>query len=433
MFWNPLEDTDITIRFKMLDCDSLAPYGAFEVGFGGLRHWRIGIHPHGIVYSPFLAPILFPFPPEIGANGYITDGNSYTLQIGIRGDDDTMATVRILDSDGDAADFTVTSSLGADPRIWWGDGGPEAQGHVQIEDVSWTTTDQNTLVTDVLYSTTPSDVVSGNQVNDFSGDQIGASYNPTWWKPWTYFWKESDLDSVIARLTNRVIIDMRNSGWKPRSNDPGSFGKEVHARVAARMTGEKGRWMSNVWVRESDNLIVYIGNRPPGALNGLVQIDEIALLNRYQPRVGEILDPTRIKLYDIKSSIDGKMKAAQRARLSAVMHGGEFSLVHGEYYCDTSGAWQRVLRADRVMLILELAGLAASAYNLVHSDAYEDEWDRIVITMDEAKRQTDPALRSLALADAGSQIADYLEHFAPDNVSVRIPAAAKIEDILSCW
>jgi len=149
---------------------------------------------------------------------------------------------------------------------------------------------------------------------------IGA-YNPSW--PFKSNPKSIPVPEgfpVINDLIKESVSEMEAAGWT--GTHDGSFGIEVHERVGNKLKNKAG-WMVDVYIENDTNRILSIGHSP-GSTLATTQVDLLHLEAGYKPKVGQVLDRTKIKnLFDIKTSLSGAMDADQKFRLKKIT-GGDF-------------------------------------------------------------------------------------------------------------
>ena len=277
--------------------------------------------------------------------------------------------------------------------------------------------------------------------------EITWEYNPSWELPATSdFERQPAYMRQLLREIDRAVADLETSNWNGLTsidgttyahNDAGAFGKEVHKRAALRLTGS--RWMTDVWILESENRVVAIGGAQPSgyASTQLTQVDIMRLNRGYTPQVGDILDPSRIDdIIDIKTSLNAEMTAGQRNRLRAVVGGREIRVAVPVRRWTRGLSWHEHIRGRNLRLGLALAGGAAvsglsSAYAIIQ---YADHQDQFVADIepliDDFIDEHDPVHKNAIAIQLVSRIGDYLSLFMPENTVVDAVTVLTIYRIL---
>jgi hypothetical protein len=166
-----------------------------------------------------------------------------------------------------------------------------------------------------------SDVPSGLVPLSIIGTDVSWQFNPGGNRRIVHPIQLNDWDTDLAAEIVKVIDEMKAANWpsEPVSDD-GAFGRHVHALVAQRFGNEAG-WKTDLWIEPQTNKILHIGptfNAPAGT----IQVDIVKLVDSYDPVAGEILDHTKLKdVYDVKTSLTGRIPAAQKTNLTNVLNG----------------------------------------------------------------------------------------------------------------
>jgi hypothetical protein len=258
--------------------------------------------------------------------------------------------------------------------------------------------------------------------------------------------KPSSADTEIAKAIDEVVQEMQQQKWVPANpRDAGAFGKEVHARVAQKLSGKKGWLPKDVFVRNGTNEILSIGGPPPGGTKGTTQIDVMQLEKGYDPKVGEILDHTKIKeLYDIKGTLAGGLTKDQLRRLRQVRNGwpkilpntaGSVKTVITSQRYTPSIGWHadpNFVTAIRVFSAgTGLLAVAQTANAMIHVGDYDDELDEIFQEAEKLRGYSDPLERKTwANLWLGGPVRRYLAHFIPDETYLNVAIAGVI---LKMW
>lgn len=220
-------------------------------------------------------------------------------------------------------------------------------------------------------------------------------------------------------------------------DDAGAFGKEVHRRVALHLANQP-QWMTDVYVRASDNTVLSIGQPPPGGVAGTTQVDVLRLKPNYQPQVGQVLDPSQIDdLFEIKTSVGGKISSIQKTALRDVMNGGRIQVVSSPRRWTHGGGWHATPRITKVIKIFSMVGMAASTgmavKAIVNRDDYDDELDLVIAAFDRAAQATNEADRVLAKMEVVELLHNYLAHFMPAADAAKIVQWKQMEAALLNW
>ncbi len=271
-------------------------------------------------------------------------------------------------------------------------------------------------------------------------DSVTNEYNPIW-----PFSSNPDFSTPIARdkfvadTIREAVVDMEvNPSWIDNydPNDDGKFGKEVHRRVRSRLLDIGDiQWKTTVYVASDSHptepfrKILSIGDTPSGGVAGTTEIDVLRLKGDYNPQVGEILDPNKIDdIYEIKTSAGGKIDVNQKFRLRAVRN-DKIKIAMSERRFTSTLGWHNTPRVVKVIKMLGIVGLATSAYAIINSDTYDDEVDQIILKLDAAKAEQDPAERKVEILLVIDDIRRYLDKFDPGTM-VNLVTTAEIYRIL---
>lgn len=115
-------------------------------------------------------------------------------------------------------------------------------------------------------------------------------------------------DKTVAKFVTEVVEDLFNSGWTASNpTDSGSWGKAVHDAVAAKINGQwwgrSERWLTKVLVKNDGSFVQanFTGIVP----QGYTEIDVLYLADGYKPTKNQVLDQSKIAIYEIKTSANG--------------------------------------------------------------------------------------------------------------------------------
>lgn len=417
LYWHAGALSAVSLRFQLQSHNQSSQDGAFALRVGDdANHWFIGVRPDRLVHYANGARAEIILPPQIGQEGSLLDGGSHTLRI-VRAAGGTTAEVSIDYGDTGIA-FEVEGVGTPANGILWGDPGEAISGRVLYDYVHWG------IITpgDILYETSPSQMVAGREVVHFGQGELPLSYNPEALpRPSARPFSPTDLDEQMARVADSVVEDMEATGWSPvNPADDGEFGSSVHARVSDRLR-DKSRWLADVYVDAETKEIVSIGSGH--STETVVQVDAIGLERGYRPKKGNLLDVSRAHPYELKASLTGDISAQQKLRLKAVFGDRQIAQVRAKRVWRTTG-WLPAKRYQRTVSIIQLVGLAATAWRVIHYDAYDEEYDEMAAAWLEFKRykyeEPDPAQAMEAGARALGKTRQYLSNFLPDDTALNI-------------
>ncbi|MCX7806413.1 MAG: hypothetical protein N3A38_14695 [Planctomycetota bacterium] len=411
--WQWTSTSVLEVRFRILGWDEQGKDGAFKVVFGdSVNEWEIGIKPKAVVSYDRRIRSEVALPGEIGAKGDILDGFFHVLRIENSGGGNIRLTI---DPDRNDWSLTVGGRNAVGPaRICWGDTGSDTRGHVQYDYIKWWYSSPGPVV----FRTSPAEMVGDGMVAELAYGSANVTYNPNGHRPATDPSKPSATEQTMAAAIDDVVNAMEKEGWAPDNpRDPGAFGKEVHRRVAARLRDKK-EWMTNVYIDRETKKILSIGSPPEDAsAKTYTQVDAIALRDKYRPKVGDVLHPDKIEIYEIKTSIEGRVDRRQLDRLREISGENPVRLARSKKVYRPTGYVPSV-RYKRAVQALSLIGLAASAWAVIHHDEYEDEWHELEEAMDRIKAEKDRLQRMHAVQEASYLMINYLRNFVPHGVEL---------------
>ncbi|HVT87422.1 MAG TPA: hypothetical protein VHD56_01105 [Tepidisphaeraceae bacterium] len=276
---------------------------------------------------------------------------------------------------------------------------------------------------------------------NLSNETTQLSYNPMW--PFSSGPKIKSPGEAVERLGKSVqdkVQEMHSQSWTPTiPTDDGAFGKEVHTRVSAQLTAEDSHWVSDVYVRRSDNHIISIGAPPPGGVTGTTQVDLIYLKQGQQLQVGQVWDREQYSLMaEVKTSIGGKIDPDQLGRLKALNGGEDIFVTEGtEVMYKRSGGWQINTKWKQIGRFLSLVGAAKTAWNIMHADSYDAEMDAIITKANYIQKRPyvpGPIGETEKVGDLvqlQSMFGDYLSHFVPSDTAVNAMKLFSLNKIIS--
>ncbi len=283
----------------------------------------------------------------------------------------------------------------------------------------------------------PSEIVGNLQIIHIDDSSATLQYNPSKKAPVAEALKPTRNDEIMAKTVTKVIEEMKEESWQPpppalgKNPDPGAFGKEVHRR-ASQILGQRDGWIADVYVDNATKKIVAIGPRPAN-IRGTTQIDIAGLDNGYRPKVGDTWVPASTDVYEIKASVS-QLKIAERQveRLEALSKEGNLKFVRpAEGW--KNGQWIKVPSARNVVRLLEIVGLATSAWNVINYSKYDWQLEEVAEAIANAKSATDPDDRNIARLEVIRKTRDYLSNFTPPGVALDLVFVAAYEKILAEW
>jgi len=232
---------------------------------------------------------------------------------------------------------------------------------------------------------------------------------------------QKSSDKTIGDITTGVIKEMEDDRWTPPPTstgtpNPGAFGSAVHEKVSAKLPADG--WMTNVFVDNETKKIVAIGGSAGIDPTGATEIDALALKPGYQPGVGDVLDKTKIRVYDIKATLKGaaSMSPDQRLRLSAIAGEENVQVVTVPKVLKSDGEWIVNTRYKAIFFVLAMAKKTDEAWAVVHPAQFDAELSAVADKIQLAKaysrtKKDDPTLIMGAQMDAEVALKNYLAHF----------------------
>jgi regulation of enolase protein 1 (concanavalin A-like superfamily) len=245
-----------------------------------------------------------------------------------------------------------------------------------------------------------------------------GEYNPIW--PF-----KSDPKPLPGPAGYRVVADLIDQSVKEMEANPsswtatndGSFGTEVHKRVSSKLQNKSG-WLVDVYVENGTNRILSIGNSP-GSTTGTTQIDVLHLKSGYKPKVGQILDSSKIEnLFEIKTSISGKIASDQKARLKAVMGGGKIVVAKSPKRWTMASGWEPNKRFGAGFKLLSLVGVGSAVYAILNYDDEDEELDALIAEAKQINGISDPDWKKASTIVWMGSVRNWLSQFFPDSTVV---------------
>jgi uncharacterized delta-60 repeat protein len=270
-----------------------------------------------------------------------------------------------------------------------------------------------------------------------SGDSVQFRYNPIW--PFSSGPKVVKADAhrnQLADAIKRAVADMENRGWTGGNSD-GDFGVQVHKQVSADLTHQSNRWVADIYVNNDTNQIVSIGARPPNGNVGTTQIDLVYLKQGENLNVNDVFNPTKVAdLVEIKTSIGGRINPGQLKRLKTVMNEGEILVTNGTSRKWTkSNGWHTNAKFKNAFRILSLLGAASAVWNIIQSDSFDEELNKIVrrakwISERDYSQHGGPDDKATDMIDLQIRMTNYAKHFCPDDTVLNFMQIGSIYKIL---
>lgn len=244
------------------------------------------------------------------------------------------------------------------------------------------------------------------------------------------FWKSTPdataVDKIVAQAVEASINELESEGWKftrlPNGTiDSGAFGKAVHARAAAKLTG--ANWLHDVWVKIDDGTIVQFGGASPIGVpsTSVQQVDSIYLKDGITKHVGDVLDEADIiRPYEIKTNVSGSRKAQEQLqRITSACRGHKPMLTQGSRLCSPTGGWGENPNFARLKRALAIAGCAAVGvaagavlFNFIQSEEQARDFEaRIAPILLDIQAEHDSSQRRIAILMGIKEIRDYFAKY----------------------
>jgi hypothetical protein len=269
---------------------------------------------------------------------------------------------------------------------------------------------------DELFRLKPTELIGTLEQIDYA-DVLEIEYNP---RSSRKSLKPTNLPKAyheIEKVVSDVVIKMEADGWVPDNPaDHGAFGKAVHAKVTAKLQG-KSNWLMDVYVLKHNNQIMSIGQWPAGFhSSAITQVDAIALLDDYRPTVDDVLDPAKIEVIDIKTSVSGgSLSTKQKNALKAVSGNRRLGLIRSSRTYVNGSGWVTSKSVGRTIKAISFIGFVAAGVAIVTIDDYEEEYQAMADALAQIEQAQGDANRRLAGVEAVEAINRYLSNFVPDD------------------
>jgi hypothetical protein len=163
-----------------------------------------------------------------------------------------------------------------------------------------------------------------------SGEDAEWEYNPKNRVKRAKIPAPKGADAVFQRELNAVVAELEadtTGTWRasyPNDSDGSAFGKETHARVAARLNGRPG-WISSAYFDTNTRELLSIGSAPPGGTTNRTEIDVIKVKSGQALNIGDVYDPAKIEsVWEVKTSVNGTMTTGQKGRYRVITGGDKF-------------------------------------------------------------------------------------------------------------
>jgi hypothetical protein len=242
-------------------------------------------------------------------------------------------------------------------------------------------------------------------------------------------------DTDVANAIEKIVKNMKSSNWTPATDgylvtDSGAFGKGVHSRMAQFFQG-KGGWFAELYVNTTTLKIV-----PTPIPNVTTNIDLMRTKGGYIPKIGSILDQSMIEdIYEIKTSIGGKVNPDQLDRLK-IVRGGNIKVTQAPQRWTAARNWSPNPKYARIFKLLSLIALADCAYNIVNASDNDQDIENIsqACVAIRTKLDTggfDDGLEYFsAVAEVHADMFEYLKRFTGNGTAVNLIEMASIYKIL---
>lgn len=275
------------------------------------------------------------------------------------------------------------------------------------------------------------------RIIDIQDSRSRISYNPEVYVPSPDDFEalrlgEADLVIEVDRQT-KLFYD---ENWVSENLiDPGDFGKKIHHHVTVNLQNHP-RWLMNVYVEEHSLEILHIGSAPPTGFStaGTQQIDAVFLIDpNYRPQVGQIYDPARCAVRDVKTGVSG---GGSIGHLNRYCYDGRARRVLGKYTYEYASHRMIVNPTwKRSSGILAVAGGALAVQAFIQTDWQEQQLESLAML--KANWDALPArspLRALIEAEYAIQANSFISSFFPDGTDgANLMTAAMAVDALTSY
>jgi len=138
-------------------------------------------------------------------------------------------------------------------------------------------------------------------------------------------------DKVFTQLMDETVSELFNTpgGWHAADTaDLGAWGKAVSAKFREKVEArwgwplsDRSQWQTGVRVEFTENGNIYRGQGFTNGAQGIVEIDAVYFEKGYKPKPDDVLDPTKIIVYEAKTSANGMIPNDQLQKLIKVQGG----------------------------------------------------------------------------------------------------------------
>lgn len=185
------------------------------------------------------------------------------------------------------------------------------------------------------------------------------------------------LENRICKAIDEITGAMKAAGWTPDNPaDPGAYGKEVHRRVTSHFAGNQ-RVRSGMLVDMETRQIVTLEGYNGAGHGTTVQCDLVVMKSGYNPQQGDILDPDRCSVVDVKTSVDGDIRPQQRERLRRVWSRQKIYYVNPQHRWTASASWHINSKWKVAFGVASIFGVANAAWVILQPDQYNSKFEDI--------------------------------------------------------
>jgi len=243
-------------------------------------------------------------------------------------------------------------------------------------------------------------------------------------------WVE-ELNTRVGKAVSEVESEVLTTGWAPENPKySGAVGKHIHDQLSQTLGGE-ARFLTDVYIDLDTNK--YFNERVANS----VQVDAIGLAPGYKkPQPGEVLDYTKIQIYELKTGKTGRLRKKQLNRLRKI---ADRDVIKVKSALRWDVRKQRVVKPGgstvKFMRMMEVAGMAITAYTVFNYANYDAEfervrekWERVQTMHEHAGCWTlDVKLEQI---EALKMTSRYLSRFLPDDSIADVIEIGAVYDII---
>jgi hypothetical protein len=271
--------------------------------------------------------------------------------------------------------------------------------------------DGNPLPDVVMYSQRPSDVIGNARVITMT-DGMRPTIQYVWGdQPGTkmiFSALATGPNKLIATLVSAAEDELQAVGWTaPNPDYDGSWGTAVSDKVRARIAefwspwapgGQSDRWKTGVLVDiQSKRILDFNVNH---GTSTAVELDVVCFEKGYNPKVGDELNLSRVIVYEIKTSADGRIRSPQLAKLQQMSADGVVNVIWTKWKWDQASNslkpnWRFLRKLDEALIggLTKLGVVAATAGVVVaalYSDQPFDAFEEQLILLAQYKKDNRP-------------------------------------------